>query len=252
MSKIKAYHRPASLQVALQHLAQPDTHVVPVAGGVQINAHLSDTVDEVVDLQAIPDLAEIREEDGRLHVGAMVRVQTLATEPEVPALVREMAHREGPNTFRNQGTVGGAIVTADPESELLAALLVYEAEVTVQTIQKVRHLSLSDFLTDVPTALQKGLLTEVSFSTEGVGAAERVARTPADKPIVAAVGRRKRSGELLLAFCGVAHSPVLLTPEAVESLNPPADFRGSSDYRRRMAVVLSQRVVRTLNQQQGA
>ena len=199
----------------------------------------------MVDLQAL-GLDEVRAEGGRLTLGAMVRLQTIVDDDRVPTLVREMAQREGPNTFRNQATVGGVVVGADPESELLAALLVFEAEVTVRTLADVRTLPLVDFLADVRGALAGGILTVVSLATDGVTASERVARTPADKPIVAAVARKDSTGRVHLALCGVAATPVLVQPDAVASLNPPADFRGSSEYRREMAVLLVRRVVERL------
>lgn len=244
MNLIRAYYRPTSLAEALQLLARPGMTTAVLAGGTYLNAH-AEGVDEVVDLQAL-GLDSVTVADGRLHVGAMTRIQTLVETAAAPTVLRQAAHREGPNTFRHQGTVGGAIVRADPESELLAALLVFEAEVTVQNLAGRRTLALADFLADVPAALAGGILTAVSVATTGTAAAERVARTPADKPIVAAVGRKTPEGRLLLALCGVAKTPVLVAPDRLNELQPPADFRGSSEYRREMAVLLSQRVLAQL------
>ncbi len=80
----------------------------------------------------------------------------------------------------------------------------------------------------------------------GVTASDRVARTSADKPIVAVLGRKRPDGRTLLALCGVAATPILVEPDQLSSLNPPADFRGSSEYRREMAVLLAGRVLNTL------
>lgn len=250
MTVIQTYHRPPDVATALQLLARDGVRTAVLAGGVHLNAHRPADVEEVVDLQDL-GLDEVKRQGQNLTVGAMTRLQVLVEHEDVPEVMRLCAHRAGPNTFRNQGTLGGVIVGANPESELLAALLVYEAEVTVQTLAGVRRLPLSDFWADVPAARQRGLLTAVSLAVDGVAACERVARTPADAPIVAVVGRR-RSGEHRLAFCGLASTPVLLSTGEVEALTPPADFRGSSDYRRHMAHILSQRVLRQLDQTQGA
>jgi CO/xanthine dehydrogenase FAD-binding subunit len=177
----------------------------------------------------------------------MVRLQTIVEDTQAPALLRETAHREGPNTFRNAGTVGGVVVGANKESELLAALLVFEAEVSIRSKQGSQQVLLAEFLRDVSVALNGGIVTAVTLATTGKTASARVARTPADQPIVAAVARLAPSGQLHLALCGAANTPILVDPDKVKAaLNPPGDFRGSSAYRRQMAVVLAERVVREI------
>ena len=252
MPQLQTYHRPETLEAALDLLARPGMTSAVLAGGTELNARKLEGVDEVVDLQAI-GLDGIQRAGDRLVVGAMTRLQAIVESDETPPLLRETAHREGPNTFRNQGALGGVIVDADPESELLAALLVFEADVRVQTTGGAstmaggRTLPLSDLLADVEGSLAGGIITEISFATDGQTASERVGRTPADKPIVAAVGRKTTDGRMSLALCGVTDTPILVAPDQNASLDPPADFRGSSEYRREMAVLLVDRVVNQLN-----
>lgn len=250
MPQLKSYHRPDSVEAALELLGRPNVRTALVAGGTYLTPRIDEDVEEVVDLQAT-DLNQIEHEDGRMTLGAMITIQAVVDDEDAPALLRDMARREGPNTFRNQGTVGGAVAGADAArdnagSEFLAALLVLEAEVTVQTTGGERRLALSDFLSDVDGALDNGILTSVSLLKEGATADARVARTPADAPIVAAVGRRDEAGNLYLALCGVAQHPVLVDPDAIETVEPPGDFRGSAEYRREMAGVLGRRVVAAL------
>lgn len=251
----QTYHRPDSIEEALQLLSRQGLNTAILAGGTQINPRLA-AVDEIVDLQST-GLDQISSGDGRLTLGAMVRVQTIVDHEDTPPLLREMAQREGPNTFRNAGTIGGVIVTADPESELLAALLVFEADVTIHTAAGAHTMALSDFLFDVwkqlrETAvrghLESGILTGVALQTAGPTAHDRVARTPQDSPIVAALARRKEDGAALLALCGVAPTPILAGPDDMPDLNPPADFRGSSQYRKKMARVLAKRVLNQLQE----
>lgn len=248
MAQLKGYHRAASVEEALQLLARPHITTQIVAGGTAINPRRDDSVEEVVDLQAV-GLDDIEHSGNRLTLGAMVRLQSIVDNPQVPALIRDMARREGPNTFRNQGTIGGVIVHAAPESELLASLLVHEAEVEIRSASETRRLPLADVLANVSAVVNGGLVTAVSLVPTGVGAGERVVRTPADKPIVAAVARQDRQGRLRLALCGVASTPILVDPEPNQlkaRLNPPGDFRGSTEYRRQMAVTLSRRVIAAL------
>lgn len=247
MPQLKNYHRPESVESALELLGRSGVRTALVAGGTYLTPRLEEEIDEVVDLQAV-GLDRIEHDDERLTLGAMVTIQTIVDDEEVPALLREMARREGPNTFRNQGTVGGAVVRADAESEFLAALLVFEAQVTVQKAGDEQQLDLADFLAHGSArSLENGILTSVSLVKGGETADARVARTPADAPIVAAVGRRDHAGKVHLALCGVAERPIVVDPDEIENVDPPADFRGSAEYRRQMVGVLGRRVVAALS-----
>lgn len=241
MPQLQAYHRPQSVEEALDLLARGGANAAVLAGGTQLNAHLPRHVTEVIDLQAV-GLDRISHGPGRLTLGAMVPLQAVVDDEDAPELLREMAHRAGPNTFRNAGTVGGTVARADSESEFLAALLVYDAEITIETGDGSHTMPLQAFLRDVSGSLRQGIITGVALEKDGATAHARLARTPADAPIVAAVARR--AGDALrLALCGVAPTPLLVEPENLEGLNPPADFRGSTDYRRAMARVLVDRVL---------
>ncbi len=245
MAVIKAYHRPTSADAALMLLSRRGVTSVLVAGGTAINARRDLEFDEIVDLQAA-GLDELHRAGDRLTLGAMVRMQTVVDSPEAPDLLRDAAHREGPNTFRHVGTIGGAVAVADWESDLLAALLVLDTDVNVQAPEGHRMYGLAEFLEDPAKALDGGLITSISLAVTGATASDRVGRTPADKPIVAASGRRDLLGRLHLALSGVAATPILVDPDKVGDLTPPDDFRGSSVYRREMAVLLSKRVLAAL------
>jgi len=140
-------------------------------------------------------------------------------------------------------TISSLILAPDAESHLLAALLVLNAVVTVQNPDARRRIPLPEFLDNGEAALAGVLVTAVTLETSGKMAMARAARTPADKPIVAAVARRLPDGSIRLALSGVGTLPGLVEPEMLGDLNPPGDFRGSTAYRRDMANVLSQRVL---------
>lgn len=238
MKKLKSYHRPDNLEEALRLLDQKNTAVL--AGGTTLVPNLPESIETVVDLQAV-GLNQVAVDGDSLTLGAMVRLKTLAEHTAVPALIQTLAHREAPNTFRNISTLGGTLAAADWESELYAALLVHEAVVTVQSTQGERHFSLAD-----EWRLAAGeLITAVLVKTSGKTAAERVVRTPADKPIVAVVGRVTQD-QLLLAVCGVDQRPLIINPDDLSHLDPPSDFRGSATYRGEMVKILVSRVMRKL------
>ncbi|MFQ5409451.1 MAG: FAD binding domain-containing protein [Anaerolineales bacterium] len=242
MQLIRAVHRPDNLDAAVQLLARPDVHTAALAGGTSIVPQTEAGIEELVDLQAV-GLDAISRTTGGLAIGATVRVQSLVEDERVPDVLRAVARQEGPNTFRNVGTVGGAVVAADWQSVMLAALLALQAEVNIRNAAGERRLQLSEFLSEPRGALDRGVLTEIAIQTGGTMAVDQVARTPADTPIVGAVARRTENGAVLLALSGVAVTPMLVDPDQVAQLDPPGDFRGSGEYRREMAVVLSRRVL---------
>lgn len=249
MPKLKAYHRPSTIDEVLQLLARSGINTALIGGGTYLTAHMPETVDEVVDLQAVPGLNRVSYNGNQLSLGAMVCLQTIVDDAQAPDLLRQAAKLEGPNTLRHAATVGGTVAIPNKESEFLAALLVFEAEVHVQSTNGPKKVPLTNFFQDIPTALGGGLITAVSLTTSGKTASARVARTPADRPIVAALARRDDKGQIRLALCGVANTPILVDPNNVKAaVNPPNDFRGSKEYRRQMAATLSKRVLNELSE----
>lgn len=249
MPQLKGYHRPATIDEALALLARPGINSTVIAGGTHVIPNLSDVVDEVIDLQNVAGLAEIKQAGHRLTLGAMVRLQTLVEAEQMPALLRAAARLEGPNTLRHSATIGGVVAAPHKESELLAALLVFEAEVEVQSGGGSKTMALPNFLRDIPSALNGGIITAVSLTKTGKTAHARTARTPVDRPIVAALARLGDDGHIRLALCGIANTPVLIDPANVKAgVNPPSDFRGSREYRRQLAATLSQRVITEISE----
>ncbi|HXP22116.1 MAG TPA: FAD binding domain-containing protein [Streptosporangiaceae bacterium] len=242
MSRVSEYLRPATLSEALACLDRPGA--VVIGGGTKVNAARPAGPVVVVDLQALPTGAVERDGADGLLIGATVTLQRLADDARVPAAIREAARREQPSTLRAMATVGGCVATADPSSELLAALLVHGGTVRLAGRDGEHDRSLAALLAD-RSPLAGRIITAVAVETGGVTAAARTARTPADRPIVAAVARRRPDGQRRLALTGVAAAPVLVTAErdAAGDLDPPGDFRGSSEYRRAIAAVLTRRVL---------
>lgn len=271
LSSVKAYHRPTNLREALELIRRAG--VVPVGGGTHLMTARDEQVNELVDLQGL-GLSYVEADLERVRVGATVTLQQLADAPEMvevtqgligPA-VRLMAARN----IRNQATVGGVLATDGSENPLLALLLVLDAALVVYAPEE-RVVSLDSFLTYQRSVLgEGGLIVELVvprlFGAAGLGMAH-VGRTPADRPIVCAlaclVEQEGRCQQARLALAGVAERPLRLPRAetllqgreidpahwdeavrvAVEPLSPPADFRGSSSYRRQMAAVLLRRAL---------
>lgn len=265
MTRVREYHRPRTVEEALQLLQGKDA--VPLAGGQHLLAKKWHGAKAVVDLQSLGlDRIETREE--RLKIGAMVRLQQLASTPSGCTFLAEAAHHEGPLTYRNAATVGGTIVTHDPLSRLLLSLLVLDAEVEVQRTDGTSVVALDELLADPARWLQRGLVTAVTVIPRTVGTAMAVvARTPRDQPIVAVAARVMRQWdrceEVRIAWGGVAPCPLraylveqslsgrpledarieTAVAQATTALHLHGDFRGSAEYRRAMIGVLTRRAL---------
>ena len=243
MQMISEYHRPSELGEALSLLGRQDVATAVLAGGTAISTADSAAGSEVVDIQAAVG-ATIERKADRVVFEAMARLQDLIDHEATPPLLVELARREGPNTLRNASTIGGTVAEADPESELLAGLLVHDATVTVATQSGTEEVSLAELFSH-RNRLNGAIITAVSAAIGGETASARTGRTPADTSIVAAAGRIVSSGTHV-ALTGVAATPILVDPNRLADLDPPGDFRGSSEYRAELAGVLVRRVVAQL------
>jgi carbon-monoxide dehydrogenase medium subunit len=265
MSRISEYRRPDTLDEVL-NLLQRDQTTAPLAGGTDLVPSQASDVQTVVDLQAL-GLNHLSVEGFRVRIGAMVPLQRLIESPAGGEFLAEAARLEGPITYRNAATVGGIIATGASLSQVLIALLTLDAEVHLR-LPDPAIVSLDRMLDKPRKFLSGGLITGITaLSADGAPgvAMARVARTPRDKPIVAVAVRVTREGDLCggvrIALAGVADRPIrayeaedrlngepfdkglvdIAVAVVAEHLNPPSDFKGSSEYRREMAAVLTRR-----------
>jgi len=244
---INEYHRPSSLDEAMRLVSQPAT--VPLGGGTSFTGASEAGPVAVVDLQSV-GLSGIEADGATIAVGAMTRLQDIVDSPLVPTTIRELVRREAPNTIRNAATLGGTIVTADHESELLAGLLAHETRVTVSRRDGSVDHALDDVLSD-SGLLNGAIITSISIATSGRSTAHRTGRTPADRSIVAVVARRTSNGDIRIAASGVGARPTVIDADHLDLLTPPGDFRGSSEYRGLLVTVLTRRALDDLGQESG-
>ncbi len=243
MALLKEYHRPQSVQEAVQLLARQDVRLAPLAGGSQLVGQLETRavkdVDGVVDLGHL-GLNFITAEEDRLRLGATTPLADVMDHPVAgqlaDGLLRRTGRYEGPVNLRNMATLGGLVATAEPDSELYAALLALDAQVvwsdgTSQEVIPLKEWRLA--------GRGPGLIVELQIPVQALnGGHARVARTPSDRCIVAAVAVVGPELERV-ALCGVASRPIL----GGEPLDPPDDFKGSAEYRSQMAQVLTERAL---------
>ena len=262
MAILAEFHRPETLNHALELLADRTSRRVPLAGGTHLVGALETRqrrdVDGVIDLAGL-GLSFIQYADSGLRIGAMTSLTELVEHPLCATLaggiLPETARFEGPQNLRNAATVGGLIALAEPDSELFAALLALRASVVAVDRDGVEsHRQLDDFAVSKRQSSQDPLLiTEIQLPLrQAAGGHARIARTPMDRCIVAAVVVTEANGELSqggraaegdgsarTALCGVGPHPLL----GDSPLVPKGDYKGSAEYRLAMAEVVGRRAL---------
>jgi len=218
-----SYHAPRSVDDALRLLAdKPNARLL--AGGQSLvpimNFRLA-TPDHLIDLNRIPALRGLREQDGEVVFGAMTRQRDIEFSELVARrlpLMAEAILQVGHRQTRNRGTIGGSLCHLDPSAELPAVCVAMEATVTLERPGGRRTLPVAEFaLGTMTTAIEPGeLLAEVRIRpwAEGHGwAFIEFARRHGDFAVAAAAvlleldpsGRIRRSA---VALGGVAPAPL--------------------------------------------
>jgi carbon-monoxide dehydrogenase medium subunit len=135
MAYWKHYSIPGSVQEALSVLADCPGAARVIAGGTDLLLDLSQgrlpPVHTLVDVTRIPELQAVREEGGRIFVGAAVtHAQILRSDllrSSAACLVEASALIGGPQV-RNVATIGGNVAHALPAGDGTIALLALDAE----------------------------------------------------------------------------------------------------------------------------
>jgi len=153
---------PTTLEEAFETAAaHPD--VVPIAGGTDVMVELNMDLgrpETLMDVSRLPELQEIRRENGSLLLGAGVTYTRIMRElPELTPLV-QASRSVGSPQIRNRGTVGGNLGTASPAGDALPVLAAWDAEVVLgRAGGSTRSVPWDAFLTGVKqNALEPGEL----------------------------------------------------------------------------------------------
>jgi carbon-monoxide dehydrogenase medium subunit len=273
------YHAPKTLEEALRLMERHGDEAKLLAGGHSLLPLMKLRLAMpryVVDLGRLKGLSYVREENGRIAIGAL----TTHAEIERSGLLRakcpllaETAAEIGDVQVRNRGTLGGSLAHADPAADYPAALLALDAEIVVASTADARTIAARDFFVDMMTTqLRPGeILTQVRVPPRGsrtgsayaklhqpasgfaiVGVAVRLTLGKGNKIEQVAVGvtglgpKPFRAAAVERALAGKAASPKLIADaarHAADGIEPLSDLHASRDYRREMAVVFARRAL---------
>ena len=239
----------------------------------------------VIDIGRLRGLSYIREEAGRIAIGALTThsaIEGSALLKSRCALLAEVAAEIGDVQVRNRGTIGGSLAHADPAADYPAAVLALEAEIVLANSAGARTVAAGDFFVDVlTTQVRPGeILTEVRvpLSASRTGASYQKLHQPASGFAVVGVAARVtvgRGGKMDAVAVGITGvGPKAYRADAVERAlrgkKPTAkllaeaarhaahgtdvlsDLHASAEYRRAMAVVFTRRALeRAIARAQG-
>jgi aerobic carbon-monoxide dehydrogenase medium subunit len=275
------YRAPTSLDEALSLLQQHGDDARVIAGGTALVIMMKQRLvrpELLVSLRRVAELEKLSATNGSLHLGATTTHRAVETSPVVKErwpLLAENFHHIATVRIRNMSTVGGGLVHGDPNQDPPPALIVLDAKAKLRSAQGEREIPLQQlFLDYYETDVKPGeILTEVIVPEQPAGAGwswkKFLPRTADDYATVSVAclltleKGTKRCQDVRIALGSAGTTPVRadaaeaalrgqdLTPERLAEaarqvegqVDPISDFRGSSDYKREMAVVWTRRAL---------
>ncbi len=270
------YLAPTSVQDALAALAGSDDAKV-IAGGQSLLPVLRmrlNAPDLIVDIGEIDTLKSIVDEGDSVLIGAMVPYYRILADPLVQGglkLLHQAITEVADPQIRHRGTLGGALVHADPAGDCGAPVLALDAELVIAGQGGERTVPVAEFFQDLfeTSVGEDELLTHIRIPKyDGWGTHyEKFVRVAHQWPIVAVAAAVKSEGgtisEARIGLVNMGSTPLRATAteqalvgqpatadgvreaceHAADGTNPPSDLNGDADYRRHLAKVLVRRAV---------
>ena len=267
------YLEPSNLDEALALLAQHGDEAKLIAGGTGLVNFMKQRLVRprfVIGLRALKPLAHV-EEEGGLRIGALATLQSLATcEPvrRCAPLLAEACGHVATVRIRSMATIGGAMAHADPNLDTPPALMAMDGQIVARSQRGQRTIPTDRFFTGYyETVLAPDeIVTEILIPKQPAGSGTAFLKflpaTQDDYATVSVAARVVLNGNGTVAEARVALGAAAMVPvrasavEAVlsgkaadettfreaaslvlDAIDPIADFRGSAEYKRKMAVV---------------
>jgi carbon-monoxide dehydrogenase medium subunit len=272
------YERATSVEHAIALLEELGPGARLLAGGHSLLPMMKLRLavpDHVIDIDPLAaELGYVREHEDEVRIGAMTRHRDLLESGLLARRLQIFTDAErviADPVVRIRGTIGGALCQADPSEDLSAVCAAVGAQMVIRGSDGVRVIGMREFHRGpYQTAVEPAeMLVEIRVPLRaGSGSAyEKVDRRAGDWAVVAAGasvelagGAIARAGIALAAAggditCAAAEEALAgQTPSdelfaraaalVAASCRPVSDQRGSADYKRHVAGVLTERVLR--------
>lgn len=273
------YAAPSSLQEAFELLHEYGDDAKILAGGHSLVPMMKlrfASPTHLVDINNIPGLAYIKEEDGYLKIGAMTREHELEESSVITSkyhVFTDASKLIADPQVRNFGTIGGNIAHGDAANDHPAVMLALKAEVQISGQDGDRMVSINDFFHGFyMTAVQHGeILTEIripvpsnkfgsayhkeerkvgDYATAGVAIAVEID----DNGVCTNAGigltnvnplpmKAERSEAVLIGSRLTDEDIATAAKYASEDCSPSEDLRGDEDYKRHLVKVITKRML---------
>ena len=274
------YYAPATIDEAVGLLDRYGGEAKVLAGGQSLLPVMKLRLAEpkaLIDINRIPNLAYVREDDRFLRIGATTRTAELLDSSLLAKrypILTDASHNIADPLVRNMGTVGGNVSHGDPANDLPACMMALEAEYVVRGPRGERTVRATEFYVDTfVTVLEANeILTEIRVprarARQG-NAYANLEKRAGDFPIAGAAVNLILGPGGTIEKAGIALTSVgptaLHAAEAAASLTghvpdeasfkkaadlaaahakPTTDLRGPAEYKIAMVRVLSLRALR--------
>lgn len=277
------YAEPDGLDEVLEYLARYGEEAKVIAGGTAlVNFMKEDLVQPrfVIGLRRLKFLGLI-EHDDETRIGALTTLHSLETSTSIARavpLLSATSRHVATIRIRMMATIGGAMAYADPSLDTPPALMACDARVQIASHRGSRQVPLGEFFKGIyETALAPDeLITQIVIPPQPAGCGSAFIKflpgTQSDYATVSVAARLSvRDGVVVgarIALGSVGNTAVrahkaetalqgrVANDEsfaaagelAAEDLEPLPDFRGSADYKRRMAAVHVRRALAAAGQ----
>jgi carbon-monoxide dehydrogenase medium subunit len=273
------YVAPSTLDEALGLLAERADDAKILAGGHSLIPAMKLRLAQpalLIDIGRVKGLSYIKEDGGRILVGAMTthyELESNARLREVCPLLPECAASIGDVQVRNKGTIGGSLAHADPAADWPAAILALRAELVAASARGERIIAADDFFVDLlTTALRPDeVLREIRITTPPARTGQAYAKVHHPASGFAVVGvaasitlggdgncsaagvaltgvatKAYRAAQVESALVGSALDEQTISDaasHAAEGVEPNGDLYASADYRRHLADLYTRRAI---------
>ncbi len=273
------YESPQTLNEAIELLHKYGDEAKILSGGHSLIPMMKlrfASPEYLIDINGIPGLSYIKEEDGMVKMGGLTRESEIEHSDLLAKhfpIFADVTKLIADPQVRNMGTIGGNLAHGDAANDHPAVMLALGATVVATGAEGVREIPIDEFFFGFyMTALQHGeILTEIRIPLPGAGTGsayhkqERkvgdyatsgvaVQLTIDGNGIVTSAGigltnvnpvplRASRSEEAIIGKPLSDETIKIAAQYASEDCSPSSDLRGSEEYKRHITGVLVKRMI---------
>ncbi len=274
------YLTPKSLEEAISMLQQYGEEAKILSGGHSLIPMMKlrfATPEYLIDINDIPDLDYIKEEEGYLKIGALTREVALEDSELISSkypLLLDTAKMIADPQVRNLATIAGNLAHGDAANDHPATMLALNATIVITGSTGDRVVSINDFFKGFfTTALASDeILTEIRIPIPEAGsggAYYKLERKVGDYATAGVAVQLTVDGSGTCSYVGIGLTNVNSTPmralrseqmlngqvvnqelidqaaeAASQDCSPSADLRGDEQYKRAMVGVLTKRTIK--------